>query len=84
MYNLNLLMRKHQINPTEEHSTKQLASNLCWGGGNFPPPLLVLLAGLIIKLTQDKLTEEKEIHTYRCPIDKGTKEVTKAGSFYTF
>ena len=60
----------------------------CPGGENFhlyPPGVLV--AGLIIKLTQDKLTEEKETHLICVQdglVEMGSKEVAKAGSFYTF
>ena len=41
-----------------------------------PLLLLVLLAGLIIKLTQDRLTGEKQIlfDTYGGPIDTGPKK----------
>ena len=45
------------------------------------------MAGLIIKLTQDKLTEEKETHLICVQeglVEMGSKEVAKAGSFYTF
>ena len=45
------------------------------------------MAGLIIKLTQDRLTEEKETHLIRVQeglIEMGSREVAKAGSFYTF
>ena len=45
------------------------------------------MAGLIIKLTQDRLTEEKETHLILVQeglIEMGSREVAKAGSFYTF
>ena len=60
----------------------------CPGGENFclyPPG--VLAAELITKLTQDRLTEEKETRLIRVQeglVEMGSKEVAKAGSFYTF
>ena len=56
--------------------------------GNFrlyPPGVLV--AGLIIKLAQVRLTEEKETHLIRVQeglVEMGSREVAKAGSCYTF
>ena len=50
--------------------------------GKFSLSFLVLLAGLIIKLTQDRLTEEKKlICMYRDLIDMGPKEMTEVSSF---
>lgn len=48
---------------------------------------MVLLADLIIKLTQDRLTRRKKtnlIHTYRDLIGMGLEEMTKTHSFYVF
>lgn len=58
----------------------------CWEG-KFPLSL-VLCAGLMIKLTQDRWTEERKntnlIGTYRGLRDTGPKERTNEGSFYAF
>ena len=60
----------------------------CPGGEHLclcPPG--VLAAELITELTQDRLTEEKETHLIRVQeglVEMGSKEVAKAGSFYTF
>ena len=42
------------------------------------------MAGLIIKLTQDRLTGEKETHLDLCTERSHRSEVAKAGGFYTF
>ena len=50
-------------------STQAVSSQLhqnCWGGENFPLALLVLLADLKIKLTQNRLTGGKKIQFCTC------------------
>ena len=58
------------------------------GRGKFPPyPSWVLVAGLIIKLTQDRLTGEKEtslISGPGGPIEMGPKKWQKQATFILF
>ena len=54
---------------------------------NWTDPAWVLVTGLIIKLTQDKSTREKDTDFNSCAQrshKNGTQEVAKAGNFYTF
>lgn len=74
---------------THFYTEYQLYCNLIKYQGReiFPLPFMVLLADLIIKLTQDRLTRRKKtnlIHTYRDLIGMGLEEMTKTHSFYVF
>ena len=54
---------------------------------NWTDPAWVLMTGLIIKLTQDKSTREKDTNFNSCAQrshKNGTQEGAKAGNFYTF